>query len=213
MNPDEMYANRKAFFNSHAEKWLDMWYKNPGTGRHDLYDKSFERLFSMAPLKEGDRVYDAGCGVGVLVPFIMERIGAAGHLYEVDYAENMIEVNRRAHTLPNIEFIAADVVAAGVEADSCDVVFCFSCFPHFHDKPGALAAMAGAMKPNGTIAIAHFGSSEEISRHHSNCRAVMHDRLPAAAEMQTMCRDAGLVIKSFIDEPGFYALIALKRPA
>ena len=49
-----------------------------------------------------------GCGVGVLVPFIMDKIAGDGMLYELDYAEKMIEFNKTLHKQGNIDFIVAD---------------------------------------------------------------------------------------------------------
>ena len=210
MDQNEIYRMRKEFFNNHAEMWMDMWYKDPATGRHDAYAEQFARLFSMVELKPGDNVLDTGCGVGVLVPFILDRITDTGLLYEVDYAAKMIEVNRRRHPQPNIRFLVADVADMPVKEGGCDVAFCFSCFPHFHDKAAALTALAAALRKGGTLAIAHFDSSEGINKHHSGCMAVMHDTLPTGGEMRSLCSEAGFIIETFIDEPGFYALIADK---
>ncbi len=92
MTPDEIYRARKQFFNEHAEKWIDMWYRDPKRpGDTTSMTKDFERLFSLLPFTPGDCVLDAGCGTGVLVPYILERITATGTLYELDFAEKMIE--------------------------------------------------------------------------------------------------------------------------
>lgn len=78
MTRDDIYRSRKEFFNNHAEMWQDMWYKDRATGRYDKHGKDFERLFSLIPLKLGDHVLDVGCGTGVLVPFILQRITTKG---------------------------------------------------------------------------------------------------------------------------------------
>ena len=142
MTPDEIYRTRKQFFNDHAEMWRDMWYKDPATGRHDKHEKDFDRLFSLLPLKPGDHVLDVGCGPGVLVPLILERITETGILYELDFADKMIETNRRLHGGENIRFILADAENAALDDASCDVVICFSCFPHFHDKGKAMTTLS-----------------------------------------------------------------------
>lgn len=210
MTSTEIYDTRKQFFNDHAEKWLDMWYKDQTTGRLDKHAKDFERLFSLLPLKPGDRVLDAGCGTGVLVPFILSHITAAGILYELDFAEKMIEANRTLHEGNNIRFIVSDVENAPLDENSLDVVICFSCFPHFHEKEKALMALVRMLKPQGTLVVAHFDSAEGINKHHESCHAVRHDHLPDKAVMREMLQKAGLGIDSFIDEPGFYCIIAGK---
>ncbi len=210
MTPDEIYNTRKQFFNDHADKWLDMWYKDHTTGRSDKHTKDFERLFSLLTLKPGDHVLDVGCGAGVLVPFIMERIAATGILYELDYAEKMIEANRSQHEGSNIRFILCDAENAPLDNASCDVIICFSCFPHFQNKEKTMTALVSILKPQGTFVVAHFDSAEGINKHHESCHAVMHDHLPDKAVMREMLQKAGLGIDLFIDEPGFYCIIAGK---
>lgn len=210
MTLDEIYRNRKQFFNDQAENWLDMWYKDPETGRYDKHEKDFERFFSLLPLKPGDRVLDTGCGTGVLVPFILERITSTGILYELDFAEKMIEVNRNLHARENIRFIVADAENTPLDDASCDIVICFSCFPHFHDKEKAMSVLSRILKPHGVFAVSHFDSSEGINKHHGSCHAVMHDHLPDKVAMRTLFQKVGLKIETFIDEPGFYYILAKK---
>jgi ubiquinone/menaquinone biosynthesis C-methylase UbiE len=208
MKPEEMYRRRKQFFNDSAEGWMEAWYKNPGTGQYNRHQEDFDRLFELVPLKPGDRVLDAGCGSGVLVPMVLERIKESGILYELDYAEKMIEVNRNHHTDDNIRFLVADVAEAPLEDESCDAIFCFSCFPHFHDKERAMLALSRILKRNGTFVIAHFDSSEGIKKHHESCHAVMHDHLPGQSAMRDLFKRAALHIELFVDRPGFYCIIA-----
>jgi ubiquinone/menaquinone biosynthesis C-methylase UbiE len=210
MTPDEIYRERKRFFNDHAQQWIEMWYKDHATGRYDKHQKDFERLFSLLPLKPGDHILDAGCGTGVLVPFILDRITDSGILHEMDYAERMIEANKALHRQNNIRFIVSDVEDAPLADAACDVVICFSCFPHFHDKEKALAVLSRILKPQGVFAVSHFDSSEGINRHHGSCHAVMHDHLPDKSAMRLLLQNAGLRIDVFIDEPGFYCIITKK---
>jgi ubiquinone/menaquinone biosynthesis C-methylase UbiE len=212
MTPDEIYRTRKQFFNDHSEKWCEMWYKDHATGRYDKHKKDFERLFSFLPLKPGDRVLDVGCGTGVLVPFILERITASGILYELDFAEKMLEVNQRMHGEENIRFILADAENVPLDRASCDAVICFSCFPHFYDKEKVVTTLFRILKAGGIFAVSHFDSSEGINKHHGSCHAVMHDHLPDRAAMCAMFQTINLGIDVFIDEPGFYCIIAKKSP-
>jgi demethylmenaquinone methyltransferase/2-methoxy-6-polyprenyl-1,4-benzoquinol methylase len=210
MTSHEIYQARKQFFNDHAEEWLDIWYKDHATGRYDKYKKDFKRLFSLLPLKPGNCILDVGCGTGVLVPFVLKHITSTGIIYELDFAENMIEVNRSLHKEKNIRFVLADAENAALDNISCDMVICFSCLPHFHDKEKAVTTLSHMLKPDGIFVVSHFDSSEGINRHHGSCHAVMNDHLPDETAMRTLLKKAGLVIDVFIDEPGFYCIIARK---
>ncbi len=204
-------SRRRAFFNEHAEQWLDMWYRDEEKGDYSRFDREFGRLFELAALKPGDAVLDLGCGSGVLVPYILERIGQNGRLEEVDYAEEMIAVNRRIHDDPRVGFTVSSVDNLDVPDASFDVAFCFSCFPHFEHKENALAVICRVLKPDGKLIIAHFDSSENINDHHRKHECVMHDRLPDEQEMRSILAQAGFTVEHLTDESGFYYVNASKR--
>lgn len=202
---------RKEFFNEHAERWLDMWYSDPDTGTYTRHAKELVRLFNLLDLKAGESVLDIGCGSGILVPLILERIGPGGKLHEVDYAEKMIEVNRSLHNDPRIEFIVSSADKVDIPGGSFDTAICFACFPHFEDKQGTLKNINRMLRPGGKLAISHCNSSEEINNHHRKHECVMNDHLPTSEKMSEMISLAGFEIKQFIDEPGFYLVMAQKN--
>lgn len=210
MKHDPTDTARKAFFNERAGQWLDMWYKNPETGEYTRFDDKFKRLFGFAGLQPGDHVLDLGCGSGVLVPYILERIGEQGRLVEVDYAEQMIAVNRQLHNDPRVRFLVADVSDIRMSPASFDAVICFACFPHFSEKQETLNRIAGMLKPGRGLLISHFDSAEDINMHHGKHESVMHDHLPDEQAMRAMVSGAGLETEIFMDQKGFYLLKAVK---
>jgi len=208
MTAHEVYEARRTFFNERAESWLDTWYKDSATGTYTRHHEKFERLFASVPIAEGDHVLDAGCGSGILVPYLLERVTGRGVVYELDYAERMIRVNQRLHQDRRVRYIVADVADMPLEKETCDVVMCFACFPHIHDKKTAVQAMSAVLKKNGYLAVAHLESSQAINRHHSKSGTpVMHDKLPKRQEMISLFEAADLNIERFIDESGFYLVL------
>ena len=206
----ERYLARKQFFDERAEGWLDMWYKDLETGQYTRFDREFERLFSLVPVPPDGCLLDVGCGSGVLVPYILPRLLQNGRLIELDYAEKMIAVNRRLHADDRITFQAADVMDMDIVQASIDVVLCFSCFPHFEQKPESLKRMGRVLKPGGHLAVAHFDSSEDLNRHHHKHDIVMHDMLPTSDLMREYFAETGLCVDLFLDEPGFYLVLGRK---
>jgi ubiquinone/menaquinone biosynthesis C-methylase UbiE len=212
MTSQEVYEARRTFFNERAETWLDTWYKDPATGTYTRHHEKFERLFALAPIHEGDCVLDVGSGSGILVPYLLEKVSNRGIVYELDYAERMMRVNKRLHRDGRVRFIVADVAALPLEKEVCDVVMCFACFPHIHDKKIAMQDMTTVLKKNGCLAVAHLESSQGINRHHrKGGTPVMHDKLPRKKEMIALFATAGLDIECFIDESGFYLVLGRKR--
>lgn len=205
----EIYDARKRFFNESAENWIDTYYSDPENTKQNKYEKDFKRLFSLLPLKPGHCVLDVGCGTGVLVPYILEVIGKNGFLYELDFAERMIEINRRIHMEENIRFIVSDVEHAPLPGKSCDIAVCFSCFPHFHDKQKAINTLGRTLKRRGILIIAHLDSSKAINEYHYRShKAVKHDRLPSEDAMRIMLKEGGFDTLRFIDEERFYYIQA-----
>jgi SAM-dependent methyltransferase len=165
---------------------------------------------NLLSLSGRDLVVLSVIAAALLVPMVLERITSAGILYELDFAEKMIEVNKSLHKEDNFRFIVADVAESPLEDASCDVILCFSSFPHFHDKERSLRKLARILKCDGRLTVAHFDSGEAINRRHESCHAVMHDHLPGQSEMRDLFQRAGLNVELFVDEPGFYCIIAKK---
>jgi len=209
MNPTD--AMRKEYFNTHADQWLDRFYKDETTGTYTKFDKAFQRLFSMVQLNQGDHVLDVGCGCGVLVPYILPRIGPSGRLYELDYAIKMIEVNKKLHPDKRIDFLNIDLFDLTLPEATCNAVICFACFPHLNHKNEALGIMSRLLKKGGKLAIAHLNSSAEINACHRKSPAVRHDLLPDAQSMQKLLHQNKFRIKKFIDEELFYLILAEKN--
>lgn len=201
---------RREFFNERAPAWMDTCYTDHVPGTAGPVQTKIERLMTHLPLTEGSIVADIGCGAGILVPELLARIGREGRLYEVDFADRMIAENRRRHPDPRIRFLAVDVMDLALDSP-CDAVIVFACFPHFDDQQAALRQLRSLLAANGTLAIAHFASSRELNSFHGTAPpAVADDRLPDAATVADMLRDAGLSVREAFEEPGFYLVSAVK---
>ena len=87
----------------------------------------------------------------------MEKKVVNGCIVAVDYSEKMIEVARskfpeKEH--PKVAFQVADVYDLKYDS-KFDLVVCYSCFPHFVDKPLAVKILVNALKKGGRLAVAH----------------------------------------------------------
>lgn len=204
---------RKEFFNNHAEEWLDRCYKDPDTGRYDLHAKKIKEILSQFNIKPDDHILDAGCGSGILVPYILERLSSRGWLWELDYAENMMDQNRQLHRDVRIGFIHSDVCDIPLENETCDLVICFACFPHFPDKMGAVRSLVRVLKEDSLFVIAHLMSSRELNSHHKSEKPVALDKLPERTQLERIFKNNGLTIEYFRDQKGSFLIIGRKTGA
>lgn len=131
--------------------------------RHNI--AGARRLVMSLPDGDYRRVLDVGCGTGWAALAMLDRFPQIEHVTGVDPAEGMLTVfNAKIAQIgggTEIELRHADVMAMGVEAESFDAVISSMAMHWFPDKPGAMVAMAQALKPGGTIGILCSGRGGE----------------------------------------------------
>jgi len=141
-------------------------------------------------IKPGSTVLDVGCGTGVFIPFLLRRIGGEGRLVALDVAEEMLK-RARAKGFKDIEYLLADVTSIPLGDEIFDAVVCYSSFPHFQDKPRALAEIKRVTKSGGRLLICHTSSRAVVNQLHRQIPAVANDIIPDEHEMQLMLSRAG----------------------
>jgi ubiquinone/menaquinone biosynthesis C-methylase UbiE len=196
---------KSAFFDRLAEDWDESVDHDPG---------KLERIAGLLGLEPGDTVLDVGCGTGVMVPYLLERVGENGRIVAVDISPKMMEVARGKfppEEYPNVEFIAADVNETRWE-NGYDAVLCYSCFPHFRDQRATLRHLSQGLKTGGTLAVAHSESRDAINVVHANGPdEIRDDYLPPSDEIAEMMADAGLEITETIDDEEMFVVVGRKR--
>jgi len=190
--------------------------------------RRLEAALDELAVRPGHTVVDAGCGTGVLVPFLKKRIGRRGRVVAVDLSGAMVDAARAKNRLEGrFTWVAGDIaeVLERAEPGSVDRIVCFSAFPHFADKPRVLRAFRRALRPvsgaagdaafgadGGRFGIIHLRSSEELNRFHASLEhtPVCGHVLPPAAEAAAMAREAGLKVLDAREEPGLYLVIGAR---
>jgi ubiquinone/menaquinone biosynthesis C-methylase UbiE len=188
---------RKDFFDSSAGSWDDKQAKVDWARKAAQVAKWFA-------LAEGQAVLDVGCGTGVLLPHLRRKVKTEGQVVGIDFSFQMLEKAKKCIE-DRLSLANAGVGAIPFRQGSFDRVTCFSSFPHFPDKPRALAEMTRVLKVAGRLFVAHLHSSEEIADLHGSVGgAVRMDHLPDPDEMAALMRAVGLVEVSVSNEPGKY---------
>ncbi len=60
--------------------------------RTDAFRLWRELLVQRLPLKRGDTVLDVGCGTGLCLPLLQDKIGPTGAIIGVDASQDMLQV-------------------------------------------------------------------------------------------------------------------------
>jgi ubiquinone/menaquinone biosynthesis C-methylase UbiE len=195
--------NHREYFNQLAGKWDKM-----------TTEETRSRLPEMIRdlrIKPGDALLDVGGGTGILLPLLYEVAGNKSKIISLDIAEEMLKRARNNSYPTNIHYIHADVAAIPLVGETIDLVICYSCFPHFPDKTGALAEMARVLRSNGRLVICHTASRHEITKLHESIGDVIgNDTIPDEAMMHRMLAASGLKKIKIQDEAHGYLAIAAK---
>jgi ubiquinone/menaquinone biosynthesis C-methylase UbiE len=164
-----------------------------------------ERIVASGEIVEGATVLDVGSGTGILVPLIRKYEPARIHACDLSAA--MLGQLRKTYAYT--ETILGDVRDLRLPDGSLDVVFVNACYPNIADKATAFSNIGRMVRPGGRLVISHpLGKSFiEVIRKHTPFPL---DDFPEQAEAETLLRAFGFRLKSFIDEPKLYILVAEK---
>jgi ubiquinone/menaquinone biosynthesis C-methylase UbiE len=168
------------------------------------------RMLGQAQFRGGMRVIEPGCGTGRLTAILADVVGPGGLVHALDISSNMIEAaRRRVGTRPNVCLECASIESSSFDPQSYDVVVCHNVFPHFDDKPAAVAHLAAALKKGGSFIVLHFMSSEEINDMHRKVHtSVLNDLIPPESQMRNIFEASGLQVQLIKDDEAGYLLCA-----
>jgi len=173
----------RVYFNQKAAIWDET------VAERDI--AKLERIARCLNIKPGSTVLDVGTGTGVLIPFLLSEMGKNGQVVSLDLAEEMLRKARAKSFNGNVYYLHADVTSIPLGEEIFDIVVCYSSFPHFQDKPKALAEIKRVTKSGGGLFICHTSSRVRINQIHRQIPAVANDIIPDKDEMQLMLSMAG----------------------
>jgi len=188
----------KEYFNERAAIWDEQVSERDAT--------NLERMACRLDIKPGSTVLDVGTGTGVFLPFLLSRVGDSGQIVAMDFADEMLKIARAKCFNGNIDYLCADVCDIPRDNETFHSVLCYSSFPHFQDKMGALAEIFRVTRSGGMLFICHTSSRDEINKIHRQIPVVQNDIIPDADEMHGLLMTAGFIdIKIEDDEDSYFA--------
>lgn len=194
--------NRADFFNSLADTWDAKCQKDRDR---------IKEILDLLPIRAGDTVLDVGTGTGVLIPFLLDRIGDRGAITAIDMAENMIRIAEGKFHCENVFFMARDVFTADLPPFAFNVVICYSVFPHFDNKRNAVNQLVRYLRVGGTLAICHSQGRDAINNIHKTASPIVaDDNLPPALVVADYLIAAGCEISTQIDTERLFIVAGRK---
>ena len=192
----------RAYFNQRAAIWDETTSEKDTT--------KLKRMARRLSIKPGSTVLDVGTGTGVFTPFLLSKIGRNGQIVALDFAEEMLRKAQAKGSNGNIDYLHADVTNIPLGEEIFDIVICYSSFPHFQNKPRALAEMNRVIKTGGKLFICHTSSQTKINEIHRQIPAVENDTIPDEDEIQIMLSIAGFTDIMIEDSSESYLASARK---
>ena len=136
--------------------------------RYDRRTEAFgqwrERLVALLPARPGDTVLDVGCGTGLCIPLLRDKVGPTGTIVGIDASEQMLQLARdrvAAQGWDNVRLIEAPADRAPIDGPADAALFCAvhdvlqsraalrRVFEHL--RPGATVATGGGKWPPGPL--------------------------------------------------------------
>ncbi len=157
---------------------------------------SGQRLIERLNPQPGERILDAGCGMGELAA----QIAAGGAIVTgLDCSAVLLEQARLAH--PEVEWIQGDLLTVELRAEF-DAVFAHASLHWMRDYPRALAKIHSFLKLGGRLVASVGGVAAAL--------AMMEAELPSPDVLCNLLKAQGFVVVAMDAEPGLLMFEARK---
>ncbi|MGE5636688.1 MAG: ubiquinone/menaquinone biosynthesis methyltransferase [Nocardioidaceae bacterium] len=123
-----------------------------------------ERAADLAALAPGGRALDVATGTGDLAIALKRRVGSAGSVVGVDFAERMLELARRK--APDVRFEAANALALPYPDGEFDAATVGFGARNFHDLRAGLSELARVVRPGGRVVVLEITRPERAPLSH-----------------------------------------------
>ena len=182
-----------AFFDRCAPTWDADMIKN---------DTIIGKILDHAEVEAGMDVLDVACGTGVMFPYYLQR-GVAS-VTGIDISPEMAKIAAEKYAdQPKIRVICGDVEEYAFDRQF-DRIVVYNAFPHFPYPKRLLKVLAGLLKKDGRLTIAHGASREAIDNHHNGPAAKVSNGLMTADSLKKLF-DAHFEVEVVISNRRMYA--------
>lgn len=153
-------------------------------------------------------VLDVACGTGVMFDYYLQR-GVAS-VTGIDIAPEMAKIAAEKYSAePKVQVLCGDVEAYAFDR-KFDRIVVYNAFPHFPYPKRLIKLLAGLLKENGRLTVAHGMSREAIDNHHSGAASKVSNGLMTAESLKRIF-DAHFHVEVVISNRHMYQVSGVKR--
>jgi 2-polyprenyl-3-methyl-5-hydroxy-6-metoxy-1,4-benzoquinol methylase len=129
-----------------------------------MFAPSARQLVARAELPAGEQVLDVATGTGIVARTAAKAVGSTGRVTALDETESMLAVARHQPVEPGaapIEYVQSSIEDVPLSAGVFHAAFCQQALQFFEDPSRALSRIRQALRPEGRLHVALWGSEEE----------------------------------------------------
>lgn len=153
-------------------------------------------------------VLDVACGTGVMFDYYLQR-GVAS-VTGIDIAPEMAKIAAEKYSAePKVQVLCGDVEAYAFDR-KFDRIVVYNAFPHFPYPKRLIKLLAGLLKEDGRLTVAHGMSREAIDNHHSGAASKVSNGLMTAESLKRIF-DAHFHVEVVISNRHMYQVSGVKR--
>lgn len=166
------------------------------------------KILDNAEIEAGQDILDVACGTGVMFPYYLQR-GVAS-VTGIDISPEMAKIaERKFADEAKVQVICGDVEEVAFEK-KFDRIVIYNAFPHFPKPKRLIKILAGLLKENGRLTIAHGQSREAIDGHHTGSASKVSNGLMTADSLKKLF-DPHFEVEVVISNRKMYQVSGVKR--
>lgn len=188
-----------AFFDRCAPSWDAEMIKS---------DAIIGKILDNAELSAGMDVLDVACGTGVMIPYYLDRNAAS--VTGIDISPEMAKIaTEKFRADSRVQILCGDVEQAAFQKQF-DRIVVYNAFPHFPDPRKLIRLLAGLLKEEGRLTVAHGASREAIDGHHQGAASKVSNGLMSADSLKKLF-EPYLQVEIVISNDHMYQVSGVKR--
>lgn len=171
-------------------------------------DAIIGKILDNAEVGENMDILDVACGTGVMFDYYLQR--GVSSVTGIDIAPEMAKIATEKYAEDDkVQVICGDVEGTSFDR-KFDRIVVYNAFPHFPQPKRLIKTLAGLLKEEGRLTVAHGASREAIDHHHSGAASKVSNGLMAADSLKKLF-DPYLQVEIVISNDRMYQVSGVKR--